>query len=126
MKKNPTEGVGAAVAGSSSDKSNKKIRKWVWLYIAAIAELTHMLWVVLLIISPLYDDSTHSLLAQILFKNRLIDDVLNDCTMCVDGTDFVMPYIGPAFFLYKLNDQALWYKVDVGIISGFICWISGP
>ena len=30
------------------------------------------------------------------------------------------------FFSQKFNDSALRYEVGVGIISGFICWISGP
>jgi hypothetical protein len=46
--------------------------------------------------------------------------------MSVDGTDFMMPFLGPMFFSQKFNDSALRYEVGVGIISGFICWISGP
>lgn len=29
-------------------------------------------------------------------------------------------------FSHKFNDLTLWYKVGIDILSGFICWISGP
>jgi hypothetical protein len=49
-------------------------------------------------------------------------------TMSVDGTDFMMPFLGPMLYSQKFNDSPFQYEVGVGIISQFIpgCLAHGP
>ncbi len=65
---------------------------------------------------------------QIVFESRLgAHDVLNDCTMTVDGTDFRIPQKGAATkgnaFASK---SALRYELGVDILTGNLVWIQGP
>ena len=59
-------------------------------------------------------------------------DVLNDCTMTVDGTDFHIPQKGTAtkgkaFASHKLaGKSALRYELGVDILAGNLVWIQGP
>ncbi len=70
---------------------------------------------------------------QIDFESRLgAHDVLNDCTMTVDGTDFRIPHEGAAtkgnaFASHKYaGKSALRYELGVDILAGNLVWIHGP
>ena len=70
---------------------------------------------------------------QIVFESRLgVHDVLNNCTMTVDGTDFRIPQKGAAtkgnaFASHKYaGKSALRYELGVDIITGNLVWIQGP
>ncbi len=70
---------------------------------------------------------------QIVFKNRLgTHDVLNDCTMTVDGTDFRIPQKGiamkgNAIASHKYAGKStLRYELGVDILAGNLVWIQGP
>jgi hypothetical protein len=64
---------------------------------------------------------------QIQFDNRKVRDVGNDCLLSVDGTDFqiAMGYSKP-FWSYKFKKSGLWFEVGLCILTGDICWWSGP
>jgi hypothetical protein len=59
-------------------------------------------------------------------------DVLNDCTMTIDGTDFRIPQKGiakkgNAFASHKYaGKSALRYELGVDILAGNLVWIQGP
>jgi hypothetical protein len=59
-------------------------------------------------------------------------DVLNDCTMTVDGTDFHIPQKGAATKGNALGSHkyagksALRYELGVDILAGNLVWIQGP
>ena len=59
-------------------------------------------------------------------------DVLNNCTMTVDGTDFFIPQKGAAtkgnaFASHKYaGKSALRYELGVDIVAGNLVWIQGP
>jgi hypothetical protein len=69
---------------------------------------------------------------QIVFDNRKKGDILNDCLMTVDGTDFRVPQKGTAtkgnaFASHKYaGKSALRYKLGVSILGGDLVWIQGP
>jgi hypothetical protein len=70
---------------------------------------------------------------QIVFESRLgMHDVLNNCTMTVDGTDFRIPQKGAAtkgntFASHKyVGKSALRYELGVDILTGNLVWIQGP
>ena len=70
---------------------------------------------------------------QIDFKSRLgMHDVLNDCTMTVDGTDFRIPQKGAAtkgnaFGSHKYTGKStLRYELGVDILAGNLVWIQWP
>ena len=70
---------------------------------------------------------------QIEFESRLgVHDVLNDCTMTVDGTDFRIPQKGAAtkgnaFGSHKYaGKSALRYELGVDILAENLVWIQGP
>ena len=65
---------------------------------------------------------THPL-RQILFENRKVGDVGNDCLLSVDGTDFCVTksYERP-YYSYKFKS----YEVALCINTGNICWWAGP
>jgi hypothetical protein len=69
---------------------------------------------------------------QIVFEGRLgTHDVLNDCMMTVDGTDFHIPQKGAAtkgnaFASHKYaGKSALRYELGVDILAGNLVWIQG-
>jgi hypothetical protein len=68
-----------------------------------------------------------SLCPQILFDNRKVGDIGNNCLLLVDGTDFriVMGYSKP-LWSYKFKKSGLQYKVGLCIKTGDICWWSRP
>jgi hypothetical protein len=59
-------------------------------------------------------------------------DLLNDCLMTVDGTDFHVPQQGTAtkgnaFASHKyVGKSALHYELGVSILGGGLVWIQGP
>jgi hypothetical protein len=70
---------------------------------------------------------------QIDFESRLgAHDVLNDCTMTVDGTDFHIPQKGAAtkgnsFGSHKYaGKSSLHYELGVDILAGNLVWTQGP
>jgi hypothetical protein len=69
---------------------------------------------------------------QINFNNKKKGDVLNDCLMSVDGTDFRVPQKGTvtkgnAFVPHKYAGKSvLCYKLSVSILEGDLVWIQGP
>jgi hypothetical protein len=66
------------------------------------------------------------------FNSRKKGDVLNDCLMTVDGTDFRVPQKetatkGNAFASHKyVGKSALRYKLGMIILGGGLVWIQGP
>ncbi len=69
---------------------------------------------------------THPL-CHILFKNRKVGDVGNNCLLSVDGTNFCVAksYEKP-YYLYKFKKLGLRYEVALCIKTGNICWWAGP
>jgi hypothetical protein len=69
---------------------------------------------------------------QIVFDNKKKGDILNNCLMTVDGTDFRVPQKGTAtkgntFASYKYAGKSgLRYKLGVSILGGDLVWIQGP
>ena len=70
---------------------------------------------------------------QIVFESRLgVHNVLNDCTMTVDGTEFHIPQKGiatkgNAFGSHKyVGKSALRYELGVNILTGNLVWIKWP
>jgi hypothetical protein len=70
---------------------------------------------------------------QIVFESRLgVHNILNDCTMTVDGTEFHIPQKGiatkgNAFGSHKyVGKSALRYELGVIILTGNLVWIKGP
>jgi hypothetical protein len=70
---------------------------------------------------------TPHLLCQILFENRKVGDVGNDCLLSVDDTDFCVAksYEKP-FYLYKFKKWGFRYKVALCIKTRDIYWCLGP
>ena len=70
--------------------------------------------------------------SQIDFESRKDGDILNDCLMSVDGTDYRIPQKGAArrgnaFASHKYNGKsALRYELGVCILTGHLVWIEGP
>ncbi len=67
---------------------------------------------------------------QIDFESRLgAHDVLNNCTMTMDGTDFCIPHEGAAtkgnaFASHKYaGKSALHFELGVDILAGNLVWI---
>jgi hypothetical protein len=69
---------------------------------------------------------------QINFDSQKKGDILNDCLMTVDGTDFRVPQNGTstkgnAFASHKYaGKSALRYELGVSILMGDLVWIQGP
>ncbi len=70
---------------------------------------------------------------QIDFESRLgVHDVLKDCMMTFDGTNFHIPQKGAAtkgnaFASHKYAEKsALRYELGVDILAGNLVWIQGP
>ena len=69
---------------------------------------------------------------QIDFDSRKDNDMLNDCMMTVDGTNFRIQQQGDAvpgnpFGSHKYKGKsALRYELGVGILNGYLVWIQGP
>jgi hypothetical protein len=69
---------------------------------------------------------------QINFYSQKMGDVLNNCLMTVDGTDFRVPQkgmatIGNAFASHKYTGKsALRYELGMSILGGDLVWIQGP
>jgi hypothetical protein len=69
---------------------------------------------------------------QILFDNQKKGDILNNCLMTVNGTDFRVPQKGTAtkgnaFASHKYaGKSALCYELGLSILGGDLVWIQGP
>ncbi len=116
------------------------MRKWVWQFIACIADLAD--YVVSFFCCYLAFQSTitpHTLCChplstrQIIFESRLgAHDMGNDCTMTVDGTDFRISQRGAAvrgnaFASHKYAGKSvLRYELGIDILAGNLVWIQGP
>ena len=66
---------------------------------------------------------------QIVWDNRLVSDIGNDCLVSVDGTDCMIQFqknAPDAFYTYKHNCSGLQYEVGICILIGWITWVMGP
>ncbi len=69
---------------------------------------------------------------QIIFDNQKKGDILNNCLMTVNGTDFHVPQKGTAtkgnaFASHKyVRKSAFRYELGVSILGGNLVWIQGP
>lgn len=67
-----------------------------------------------------------TLLLQISWEGRKIQDEGNDCLTSVDGTDCHYQINGKPFWSHKFKRGGLRYLVLVCIKTGHIVWIDGP
>ena len=68
-----------------------------------------------------------SFISQIVFEKRKEDDILNDCLMSVDGTDYRIYQKGSRFASHKYaGKSALRYELGICIRTGRLVWIQGP
>jgi hypothetical protein len=118
------------------------IRKWVWLFVPAIASLESLVASVTrrereltLLVSRFLASvgilSKQCLLLlvlgeQITFENRLKGDKGNDCLLSVDGTDCRIPEHGRRFCSHKFKKSGLRCEVGLCVITGDCVWINGP
>ncbi len=66
-------------------------------------------------------------LLQIQWKNRKKGDILNDCLVSVDSTDFQVPFAGRKFHSHKYKfGSAVRYEVAICILTGDLVWVNGP
>jgi hypothetical protein len=66
---------------------------------------------------------------KIVWENRYINDVGNNCLVSVDGTDFRIQEPHPfsnANFSHKFKGPGVRYEVAVCIRTGDIVWVNGP
>ena len=66
---------------------------------------------------------------QILWENRKINDIGNDCLVSVDWTDCWIPNqknAGSLFYTFKFCHAGLRYEIALCILTGHIVWIMGP
>jgi hypothetical protein len=71
--------------------------------------------------------------SQIMWENRLENDIDNDCLVSIDGTDFKIqepkpegqPF-SPAWYSHKYKGPGVRYEVGLAIRTGNIVWINGP
>ena len=61
-----------------------------------------------------------------MFDRRLLIDKENDCLMTVDGKDYAIAEHGRSFYSHKFKRLALRYEIALSILTGNICWVSGP
>ncbi len=131
MKVYPKQSVGCTTVGVSEGAVDPKThRKWVWAFIDVIAELSNdVVSAYRFYYFNYYNDLlTPPCQPQIDFESRLgPHDMLNDCTMTIDGTDFRIPQKGPTFASHKYaGKSAVRYELGVDIIAGNLVWIQGP
>ena len=50
----------------------------------------------------------------------------NDCLLTVDGTDYEGPELGRNWYSHKFKRSAVRYEIGLCILTGDICWVSGP
>ena len=68
-------------------------------------------------------------LSQIIWENRKIGDVGNDCLVSVDATDCEIPRQSAApeaFYTHKHNGPGLRYEIALCILTGDIVSVIGP
>lgn len=86
----------------------KTARKWVWLFVDAIAEVSE----------------------YIVWDRRFLGSVFNNvCLVSVDGTDcriMEQSPFDPKWYSHKFHGPGVRYKVAVSIQKGWIVWINGP
>ena len=128
----------SAVGGISGAISPKTMKHWVWDFIERIGELVDDVVSTSLYITIYYHYITliRTIMRQtskIIFESRLNrKDILNDCTMSIDGTDFRIPQQGKAckgnpFASHKYaGKSALRYELGIDILEGNLVWIQGP
>ncbi|CAB9530745.1 unknown protein [Seminavis robusta] len=105
----PTEENGASRCGGVDEGTWST---WVWYFIDEVSYLENdvILWV-----------------------NRFIGDVGNDCLLSADGVDFLTRgrkldsgQPDKDYFSQKFNKPAYRYEIATNIRSSYICWIAGP
>ena len=50
----------------------------------------------------------------------------NDCLFTVEGTDYDTAELGRTFYSHKIKRLALRYEIALTILTGDMCWVSGP
>jgi hypothetical protein len=63
---------------------------------------------------------------QIVWENRLMDDVGNKCKVTVDGVDCLVGGTFIGLYSHKFKKAALRYELGVCIQTGDLVWIRGP
>ena len=99
------ESVLCTLAGGAHEQT---FRKWSWTFAEAISELQ---------------------CSVILWENRFVGDIGNECLVSVDGTDFQIYQWKPfwkGWFSHKFKGPGVRYEVGVCIRTGSIVWFNGP
>ena len=125
MKCYPTEEPACAAAGGQRGAVDPKtLRKYIWPFIVAIADLeSHVVSNFIFILNLCF---CILIFLQILFDNRFRHDCDNDCLLSVDGMDFQMSQADRDWYSHKFKRSGLHYEVALSILGGDICWICGP
>ena len=127
MKCYPTEETACAAAGGHTGAIDPKtLRKYIWPFIEAIANLEPYVVSVMHYCFDFYLVIFLLKIFQILLENRYKHDQNNDCLLSVDGTDFQIPERGREWYSFKFKKSGVRYEVALSILGGEICWISGP
>ena len=63
---------------------------------------------------------------QIIWENRLVDDVGNKCKITVDGVDCIVEQRGKVWYSQKFKRGGLRYELGICIRTGDLVWIHGP
>ncbi len=107
----------------------KTIHKYIWPFIDSIFELDGIVvsWLLCLLSSSTAQPLILFFSRQIVFENRKVEDVGNDCLLSVDGTDFwiAKKYKNP-LYSYKFKKLGFRYEMGLCIKTGNICWWAGP
>ena len=53
-------------------------------------------------------------------------DKKSDCLLTVDRTDYEVAELGKTFYSHKFQHSSLRYEVALSILTGDMCWVSGP
>lgn len=128
------ESVLSGMAGSVDEKT---FRKWVWLFVCAIASLesnvvstTATRTRTALYFYPTFSASLILIFSlKIVWEKRLERDSGNDCLVSVDGTDFRIQQpsvFSKIWYSHKFKGPGLRYEVAVSILTGDIVWLHGP
>jgi hypothetical protein len=136
LKTYDTEPVLAGMCGACDEDT---LRKWSWEFVEKVSDLEDQV-VSLIIVTPCRLLLSLILLLtalcfecgvskQIIFENRLVDDVGNDCLIQIDATDCETENQGEclaAFFSHKFKSSGLRYELATNIRTGDFVWICGP
>lgn len=102
--------------------------KWAWFFIESISLLEFSVVSVLNIRNDMPTPTTNNTV-QIVWSNRLLNNIGNDCLVSVDGTDCPMHKFKPfwdGWYKHKYNGPGTRWEVCICICTGHIVSISGP